>query len=1121
MASRTTLSILIVALLLSSMIPTEIQTQLKDQTMSFADSEPVLLISEGSSTAHVNASNIAAVPGGWIIADDTDTDLTFGQTSLVANSQYNSNYLADAYIAMTDSTGAWQWAAQPDCSNGLVFIEDITTTVMGETLVVGLYAGAVSFGTTQLSNPSEYGDGFVAMLDQNGQWKWAHGFETASTGNGETSIINGVTSTITGDIWVTGTHLGETNFGSNTITSSNNSLILAKIDSTTGSNTQVFVHGGTGANSGSQVVADSIGNIWVVGTTTGTINTSNNLYTAGGSVDTFILKNDIFGVDIAVYGMSSSFGNQNMPFDLAVDMNDDLLISGFFTDVVTLSQTQSITDSGNGDGYLVKFLKTGLFDWSKAVGSSGSQEYIKSVDVLSTGDVIISGTIAGSINIGPDVLNAAGGSNDLDIYLAQLDNSGNWKWSEKLGGTSLDLAGSMAVNDSDFIGVSGSFQSSLTKGSSTITSSAGLDLFVWIVDPMLNEDIDSDGVADHLDNCPTDSNPLQYDSDGDSDGDECDYDDDNDGITDNSGDDCPRGGAWNWTSNSTNDFDNDGCKDDVEDTDDDNDGVQDNSDLCVNTAYTAPRDWWVSTNSNDVDGDGCRDADEDNDDDNDGFDDSVDDCYKVSGTSTLGSYKGCIDTDNDGWADLEDTCVDSVGNSTLGGYIGCPDLDGDGWPDVNDDLPTDSTQWVDSDGDSYGDNLDGNNPDSCTTIAGTSILDRFGCLDLDGDGYSSADDDFSILDGADSFPTDSTQWADWDDDGYGDNWGNSSWVDRDVSWPGELYNFAHNQDYCPLQEGDSYQNEIYGCPDSDGDGWANFIDAFPFDSEEHLDGDKDGVADGHDACPDEGGNSTEDRLGCIDTDGDGFSDPIPGTWTPTDGADAFPLDSSRWIDSDNDRYADNLDDCPNDYGTSELGGKIGCPDEDGDLYADEVDAFPNDLYEWNDTDGDGFGDRSDECPEIAGEDENGCVIAVTDDASSLSMATYGGIGGGIILFIIVCALVIARRGGKDEADWSQQSKEMPGMPNMNAQAAMPDMYAQPSQPAYTQPVQPAYSQPERPVYQAAQPVLMPAAPVIPTTPTIADVGTMRSDGNEWLEFPDTSGAWYARDQATSQWIRKI
>ena len=43
--------------------------------------------------------------------------------------------------------------------------------------------------------------------------------------------------------------------------------------------------------------------------------------------------------------------------------------------------------------------------------------------------------------------------------------------------------------------------------------------------------------------------------------------------------------VWNWTSDSTTDFDNDGCRDSTEDTDDDNDGVEDEDDGCL-SSYT-------------------------------------------------------------------------------------------------------------------------------------------------------------------------------------------------------------------------------------------------------------------------------------------------------------------------------------------------------------------------------------------------------------------------------------------------------------------------------------------------------------------------------------------------------
>ena len=65
-------------------------------------------------------------------------------------------------------------------------------------------------------------------------------------------------------------------------------------------------------------------------------------------------------------------------------------------------------------------------------------------------------------------------------------------------------------------------------------------------------------------------------------------------------------------------------------------------------------------------------------------------------------------------------------------------------------------------------------------------MDRIGCIDADGDGYSDADATWQIDSGADAFPADATQWSDFDEDGYGDNWGNNTWDDRNPSWPGRI-----------------------------------------------------------------------------------------------------------------------------------------------------------------------------------------------------------------------------------------------------------------------------------------------------------------------------------------------
>ena len=101
------------------------------------------------------------------------------------------------------------------------------------------------------------------------------------------------------------------------------------------------------------------------------------------------------------------------------------------------------------------------------------------------------------------------------------------------------------------------------------------------------------------------------------------------------------------------------------------------------------------------------------------------------------------------------------------------------------------------------------------------------------------------------------------------------------------------------------------------------------------------------------GTSTEDRLGCLDSDGDGWSDPDEG-WNASMGADAFPDNATEHRDLDGDGIGDVAD-----------------PDMDGDGSPDDVDVWPEDNGVWSDTDGDGYADQglhalSDNCPNIYG-----------------------------------------------------------------------------------------------------------------------------------------------------------
>ena len=113
------------------------------------------------------------------------------------------------------------------------------------------------------------------------------------------------------------------------------------------------------------------------------------------------------------------------------------------------------------------------------------------------------------------------------------------------------------------------------------------------------------------------------------------------------------------------------------------------------------------------------------------------------------------------------------------------------------------------DGDGFGDNQTGKNPDAFPTDAAAA-------LDADGDGYPDQwnmgkTEEDSITDlTLDAFPEEPTQWADRDEDGYGDNPNGT--------------------------DGDLFPTDKYEWADSDGDGYGdNMEDKYPNDPTRHID----------------------------------------------------------------------------------------------------------------------------------------------------------------------------------------------------------------------------------------------------------------------------------------------
>ena len=318
---------------------------------------------------------------------------------------------------------------------------------------------------------------------------------------------------------------------------------------------------------------------------------------------------------------------------------------------------------------------------------------------------------------------------------------------------------------------------------------------------------------------------------------------------------------------------------------------------------------------NDLDGDGLQNAD--------------DDCPNDAGTSTQ-DLDGCPDDDGDGYSNAGDAFPDNANEWA--------DSDGDGVGNNADAFPDDPTETFDSDGDGVGDNSDmfPFNAFESFDSDGDGVGDNGDAFPNDASESADTDDD-GVGDNADAFPTNAFEQYDADGDGVGDNTDAfpndaSESADSDGDGVGDNADaFPNDATESVDSDGDgigdnadAYPNNANESADSDGDGVGDATDQCPgttsgaaVDASGCLsDGDQDGVADVNDLCPDVDASALDENGdGCLDDgDGDGVLDPeddCPSTEVGQEVSEQGCSEAQlRLLDEDSDGVSDFVDVCP-------------------------------------------------------------------------------------------------------------------------------------------------------------------------------------------------------------------
>lgn len=427
-----------------------------------------------------DASNNTIVVGRFV-----SPTITFGSTTLTNNTS-TSNY-ADMYITKYDASGNVLWAKRAGGS-----LEDeassVSTDAAGNIYVVGFFqSNTITFGSTTLTNADGVSftyDMFIVKYDGSGNVVWAK-----RAGGTSQDLPYSVKTDALGNSYMVGYFYNSITMGATTLTASGEDMFVAKYDATGNVTWAKSTVGSASANAQS-VTLDATGNILVAGwfvspTIVFGSTTLTNTDASGSSNDMFILKYNTSGT--VLMALSAGGAGEDFVYSITSDASSNIIVAGSYQSPTIIIGSTTLTNAGGTyfgvpclDVFIIKYDNTGSFLWA-ARGGSGVNDEGRSVTTDSGGNIYVGGYFTSSfINWGTTSLtNVDFSGNTGDIYVVKFSPIGSPLWAKSAGGSSGDMAESVAIDATGSLYAAGEYNSStIIFSSTTLTNTGPRDLFL-------------------------------------------------------------------------------------------------------------------------------------------------------------------------------------------------------------------------------------------------------------------------------------------------------------------------------------------------------------------------------------------------------------------------------------------------------------------------------------------------------------------------------------------------------------------------------------------------------------------------------------------------------------------
>jgi hypothetical protein len=301
-------------------------------------------------------------------------------------------------------------------------------------------------GSLDGNSNAGFTDMFLVKYNSAGFKQWTRQLGTSLNDYGSGVAVDG-----SGNVYVT----GETN---NALDGNPwaglSDLFLVKYDAA-GTKQWTRQLGTLGTERGEGVATDGSGNVYVTGTTNGSLDGWSN----AGGYDMFLVKYDAAGTK----QWSTTRGSSGDDYGNGVTVNDDGYIC------VTGETSGSVVANSNAGGYdmfLVKYNSAGVWQWVRQLGTSVDDRGL-GVAISDYGLVCVTGFTYGAMDG-----NTCAGC--YDIFIVMYDTAGIKMWTRQLGTSGYDSGRGIVMDSNGKIYVSGSTNGALDGN----TCAGGYDMFL-------------------------------------------------------------------------------------------------------------------------------------------------------------------------------------------------------------------------------------------------------------------------------------------------------------------------------------------------------------------------------------------------------------------------------------------------------------------------------------------------------------------------------------------------------------------------------------------------------------------------------------------------------------------